>query len=64
MEMKKAPGTAFVTHHIWVCIFIYKCFKKSLFFRTWSAVNVDVSCCYGFTPLLYCVTVAADNDVL
>ena len=39
MEMKKAPETAFVTHHIWVCIFIYKCFKclYFLFFRT--AVN-------------------------
>lgn len=32
MEMKKAPGTAFVTHHIWLCIFIYKCFKSYFIF--------------------------------
>lgn len=50
MKCKKAPGITFVSHHIWVCILIYKYFKSVFLGLVW-AVNVNVSSCYSFTPL-------------
>lgn len=64
MKCKKAPGITFVSHHIWVCILIYKYFKSVFLGLVW-AVNVNVS---SAIALHLCLSTSllchVDNDVL